>query len=257
MTEREKRAFLWGVAASVVFHALLFFAIPVFRDAARRMQSAPVPLVARLVEPAPPAALPPVAAERPEPPPKPKPAVTEPAPQAAKPPPAPKARARAKPAAPRAPEPPAPQAEEAVPAAPAVSAPPVQAPKTPQPPATASAAPHAIASPLEPPTNAPDPGSLARYRIELTRTAVRFKRYPRSAMDNNWEGTAEIALAIGPNGELASVTIKQSTGHAVLDQQAIDMFTKAKPLVPIPPALRGKEFSVVLKAIYSLREPDA
>lgn len=107
------------------------------------------------------------------------------------------------------------------------------------------------------PEAAADPGSLARYRIELTKMAVRFKRYPRVAMDNNWEGTAEVTLVIGANGDIRSATVTASTGHGVLDQQAIDMFRKAQPLVPISPALRGKEFSIVLKAIYTLREPDA
>jgi len=53
------------------------------------------------------------------------------------------------------------------------------------------------------------------------------------------------------------MTVSQSSGHALLDRQAIDMFRKAKPLVPIPAALRGREFRVTLKAIYSLRDRGA
>jgi protein TonB len=102
-----------------------------------------------------------------------------------------------------------------------------------------------------------DADALARYRLQLIGAARRYKRYPRAAMDNQWEGSAEVALVIGTNGRIREMTISSSSGHAVLDQQAIDMFRKAKPLVPIPAALRGREFRVTLKAIYSLREPGA
>jgi protein TonB len=102
-----------------------------------------------------------------------------------------------------------------------------------------------------------DQGSLAQYRLQLIGAARKYKRYPRVAMDNNWEGTAEIHMVIGANGMISSVAIRTSSGHEVLDQQALEMFKRAKPLVPIPAALRGKEFTVVLRAIYSLKEPEA
>ncbi|MGW8268829.1 MAG: energy transducer TonB [Burkholderiales bacterium] len=102
-----------------------------------------------------------------------------------------------------------------------------------------------------------DEDLLARYRLQLISAARRYKRYPRAALDNQWEGAAEVAMVIGDNGRIREVTISKSSGHEVLDRQAIDMFRKAKPLVPIPTGLRGREFRVTLKAIYSLRDPGA
>ena len=40
----------------------------------------------------------------------------------------------------------------------------------------------------------------------------------------------------------------------MLDQQALEMFTQAAKVVPIPPALRGKEFGVEVRAIYGLED---
>jgi outer membrane biosynthesis protein TonB len=40
----------------------------------------------------------------------------------------------------------------------------------------------------------------------------------------------------------------------VLDRQALEMFRRAKPLVPVPDALRGQRFDLELRAVYSLRE---
>jgi protein TonB len=102
-----------------------------------------------------------------------------------------------------------------------------------------------------------DEDLVARYRLQLIGAARRYKRYPRAAMDNQWEGAAEVAMVIGANGRILEMTVSRSSGHEVLDRQAIDMFRKAKPLVPIPAALRGRAFRITLKAIYSLRDPGA
>lgn len=102
-----------------------------------------------------------------------------------------------------------------------------------------------------------DEDLVTRYRSQLIGAARRYKRYPRAAMDNQWEGAAEVAMVIGADGRILEMTISRSSGHEVLDRQAIDMFRKAKPLVPIPAALRGRSFRITLKAIYSLRDPGA
>ena len=76
--------------------------------------------------------------------------------------------------------------------------------------------------------------------------------YPRVAVDNNWEGGVVVRMVIGADGMIASVSVKAGSGHEVLDSQALEMFKRAKPLVPIPSALRGKEFILELRAIYNL-----
>jgi protein TonB len=248
----ENRAFRYAILCSVVLHGVLLVALPRFRESAKRAEP-PGPIVARLVQrqaapaqaqPTPP---PPVAETTPPAP------VSKPSPVSK---PAPIAKAQ-----PKAPTP-APSAPSPQPAVP--SAPPVEAvPAPPAPPSVATPAPSAPVAKMEPkpapsapPTEA-DAGSLAQYRLQLIGAARRYKRYPRVAMDNNWEGTAEITMVIGANGMISTVLVRTSSGHQVLDQQALEMFKRAKPLVPIPAALQGKEFTVVLRAIYSLKEPDA
>ena len=109
-----------------------------------------------------------------------------------------------------------------------------------------------------PPSAEPfDTGSLAQYRLQLISAARKYKRYPRVAMDNNWEGDVVVRMVIGANGMITALSVKTSSGHEVLDQQALEMFKRAKPLVQIPPALRGKEFTIELRAIYSLKDQDS
>jgi outer membrane biosynthesis protein TonB len=51
-----------------------------------------------------------------------------------------------------------------------------------------------------------------------------------------------------------SLSIKSSSKHAVLDRQALEMFKRAQAQVPLPASLRGKEFSLELRAIYYLKD---
>jgi protein TonB len=89
---------------------------------------------------------------------------------------------------------------------------------------------------------------------ELVEMMRRYKRYPRVALDNNWEGTVVLKMVIGANGMIASLSVVSSTGHEVLDKQAIDMIQKAKGRVPIPSALRGRAYPVEVPVIFSTKD---
>lgn len=105
--------------------------------------------------------------------------------------------------------------------------------------------------------DAADAGTLRAYRLAIITNARKYKVYPRVAMDNNWEGKVEVRMVIGANGMIASLSIKTGTGHEILDKAALGMIRKAKPLTPIPAALRGKEFTVDVPVIFSLKDDSA
>ncbi|HEY2337586.1 MAG TPA: TonB family protein [Burkholderiales bacterium] len=221
MRDRSSRALQHAVLASLLAHGLLFVWFPHLRETLSRGVEAPAPLVAHLVE-APPAAVAAPPPEKPKPAPPPKPAPLAKAAPAAKPPPEPAATPTPLPAAPPA---------EASSAAPA----------------QAAAAPAALQG-----ADVPDADSLARFRLEIIEAAKKWKRYPRVAMDNNWEGRADVRITFNAEGRRAAITLTRSSGYDVLDQQALDMVTKA--FVPVPAALRGREFTLEIPVIYSLEE---
>lgn len=245
----SQRAFHYAVLASLAVHGSLLFLFSLDKQA-KRESPAPGPIVARLVAPA---AAPPPAPTPPQPePPKPRadPPPKPPVQPAVKPAPAPKPspvpspvrRETSTPAVPSAPPQPASPAAEPAPAAPAAPSAPV-ARTDPQ--AAAPAAPSA------------DAGTLETYRMDLMRMARNYKRYPRVALDNNWEGRVVVRMAIGANGMIASISVLTSAGHEVLDKQALDMIQKAKPRVQIPAALRGREFVIEIPVIYNLKDQNA
>jgi protein TonB len=98
-----------------------------------------------------------------------------------------------------------------------------------------------------------DPGSLDQYRLALIMQARRYKRYPMQAMERGWAGTVEVRLVIAPDGTVRDTLVKASSGYRILDDQALDMVKKAKPLTVIPPVLRGREFSVDIPVIFDLQ----
>jgi protein TonB len=221
---RESRAFNYALALSLLLHALLLFGLPGFRDS-KRPGIAPGLITARLV---PPQALPA-------------------APDVAPPVPIVKPALR-----------PAPRLELAAPLAPGIPASPAASAESTSSAPAPSAAEEPQAGPIAPSAEpAADAGSVDQFRLQLISAAKRYKRYPRVAMDNNWEGDVVVRMVIGADGMLASVSVKTGSGHEVLDQQALEMFKRAKPLVPIPSALRGKEFILELRAIYNLRDQDS
>lgn len=243
--ERENRVVGLAVLVSLLLHALLLASFPGFLD---RKQPSPIPerLTARLLAPkpeppAPRAETPPKAQPQGETPPKPQAKPAAKAAPAPKPAPAPVQQAAPSPA-PSAPVAPQPQpAADPAPSAPSVPAPGVQARVEPQP-----------AAPAPSPDEA---GLIAKFRLDIIAQAKRFKRYPRLAMDNNWEGRADVRIVFGADGKRISMSIVRSSGHEALDKQALD--TLGKAFVPVPAALRGKEFDVVIPVIYSLKDENA
>ena len=82
----------------------------------------------------------------------------------------------------------------------------------------------------------------------------RFMRYPRAAIDNNWTGNVTVRLVLGSNGEIASLTVQQSSGYKMLDQEALESVRKSKRRSVIPAELLGKEIPYEIPVTFSLED---
>jgi protein TonB len=234
LADRQLRLLALAALGSLALHVLILLLLPVLRDAYPERLSPP-PLTAQLVKPEPPKPAPPEPPKAQPQPPAPRQAVRpqpRPVPEPARPQPAPILGV----------EPAKPAAEPAFSVAPA----PVAPAAAPPPAARAEAPPAAAAG--------PDPGSLARFRLELMEVARRYKRYPRIAQDNNWEGRVELRVAFAENGSLGALTVRKSAGRAVLDEEAQAMIRSAQPHVAVPPSLRGRAFTLEIPVDFSLKD---
>jgi TonB family protein len=226
--ESGRRLFFWAVAGSLTLHLAVLFLLPVLQEA-QRARPAPLPLHARLANPKPP----------------------EPAPPKVEPPAHSAAQLRPRPTSRAAPQPafvPAvPQSMVAVePAKQAVETANI-VPQTPAPPPVPTKVPAA---------SGPDPGTVAQFRLELMDLARRYKKYPRIAQENNWEGRVELRIAIGVDGAISSITVKKGAGRAVLDDEAQAMIRSASSKATIPPGLRGKAFALEIPVDFYLKEEE-
>ena len=57
-----------------------------------------------------------------------------------------------------------------------------------------------------------------------------LKRYPHVARMNRWEGKVTLRAVIRDDGYLLELDVAESSGHAVLDRDAMDILQRATPL---------------------------
>lgn len=244
---RGHRTIAVAIAGSLAIHVIALFVLPRFQSRPQRAE--PAPLVAHLVQARPTPEPPP--APRAKPVPLPEPARA--APQPSRKPAMRAAAAREVPLRPPAAVAPVPESA----AAPLAEAPrPAALP--PAVPATVALAPPAVAVRAQPagppPTESAEASALAKYRVAIISAARRYRSYPRGAIDNGWEGRVDVRLSIDPSGAQSAIGIEHASGHAILDEAALDMIRRASPLAVIPAALRGRAFTIDLPVLFNLKD---
>lgn len=91
-----------------------------------------------------------------------------------------------------------------------------------------------------------------KYGNSLWGAISKHKKYPKIAAMRNWQGEAIVELELDGNGKLKSKKIVQSSGHDVLDKQALEMVEKALPFPAPPEALRGNSFTITVPIPFKL-----
>lgn len=97
--------------------------------------------------------------------------------------------------------------------------------------------------------------ALREYRVSLAIAARRFKRYPELALERGWEGTVEVAISMTNWQQRPQPALVRSSGHSVLDEQALSMIEQASVRTVLPDSLKGRDFRFVLP-IEFIRESD-
>ena len=67
-------------------------------------------------------------------------------------------------------------------------------------------------------------------RNALWRRIEELKRYPTEARINHWEGKVVVEVVIRDDGEVVGLKIAESSGRAILDQEALAVIRKASSL---------------------------
>lgn len=104
----------------------------------------------------------------------------------------------------------------------------------------------------ESPDNSADAEGLRIYRLSLAREARRYKVYPAIARERAWQGEVVVDISTRPGLRAPVVTLSQTSGHAVLDAQAVAMMESAARQASVPESLRGKRLVISLPISYRL-----
>jgi len=85
------------------------------------------------------------------------------------------------------------------------------------------------------------PTTLDDYVKVLIGRLESQKRYPREAIRDRQEGRVMVDLVIARNGALASMTVRQSSGYPVLDDEVKQMISEAQPFPALWDVTREKQ----------------
>lgn len=114
-------------------------------------------------------------------------------------------------------------------------------------------APAAVPTPVPAPAPAAlDPRELAGYGRSVAAVVAQHQRYPRIAQLRQWQGTTMLQLEFSAEGRLLETRVLSSSGHEVLDRQALEMVRAAQPLPPLPSVLAGRALVVTVPVVFRL-----
>ena len=142
-----------------------------------------------------------------------------------------------------------------VPVQDAAGAAPAQAPAKETVPTSVTApvpAPAAAPEQVPPPVVSSSGTSSEKYARSVQQKILSAIAYPYEAQEKGWEGTAKLTLVLQRDGTLKSVVVKESSGHEVFDQDAVNTSQILAPYAAFPPDIEADEMTVTIPIVYSL-----
>ncbi|MBI4591774.1 MAG: energy transducer TonB [Candidatus Rokubacteria bacterium] len=90
------------------------------------------------------------------------------------------------------------------------------------------------------------------YLAGFRRRIQESLHYPPAARRRGLGGTVQLEIELLPTGKVASVVVRSSSSHAILDEAALDSVTRLSP-VPFPPGLAPRPLKVRLPIVFELQ----
>ncbi|WP_173932051.1 energy transducer TonB [Chelativorans sp. Marseille-P2723] len=94
-------------------------------------------------------------------------------------------------------------------------------------------------------------GEEDAYKQRLFRHVARYKRYPREAARQGITGDTSLALTIDRQGRLAGARVARSSGHGILDEEAMAIARRASPYPRLPEGIGGPNYTFTVTLRFS------
>jgi pilus assembly protein CpaC len=93
---------------------------------------------------------------------------------------------------------------------------------------------------------------LARYASAVKKSITDKLTYPAMAKEAGFQGTVKLRLLLSFRGELLEAKIKDSSGHNVLDENALRVAKEILLYPPFPDSIKEKEIWLDIPIVYRL-----
>ena len=98
-----------------------------------------------------------------------------------------------------------------------------------------------------------DDDARAGYVAALQAWLERHMRYPERAIARRQQGTATLYFVVDRLGHVLDYRLEQSSGHRLLDREALAMIERAAPMPQMPASLIAADMAVVVPISFALR----
>lgn len=90
------------------------------------------------------------------------------------------------------------------------------------------------------------------WYTKINRLLEQRKHYPYLARRRGVEGEVQVGFVLNRQGKLLKVTLVDSSGHDLLDQEAMTIPSRVSTFPPPPPELPGKTFRLVVPFSFTI-----
>jgi periplasmic protein TonB len=90
------------------------------------------------------------------------------------------------------------------------------------------------------------------WQADLVRHLQQHKRYPNGAQAKHEQGVVLLSFSVDRNGRVLAHRIVESSGHADLDREVMDMIVRAQPLPAFPPSMTQSQLDLTVPIRFSL-----
>jgi TonB family protein len=87
------------------------------------------------------------------------------------------------------------------------------------------------------------PEAWAAYKYNAAALVAKAVRYPNAACADKLEGSVHVQFTASSDGRITSRRIRTSSGHAILDQEALQTIDRVKAVPPFPRGVKDRQLS--------------
>jgi TonB family protein len=109
----------------------------------------------------------------------------------------------------------------------------------------------AAVAPQSPP-GAAEADAMTAWKRQVSGLLERSKDYPAAAMARGEEGTVYLAFTLDRQGYVTNSHIARSSGYKALDDDALEMLSRAEPFPPLPSEMSRPEINLTVPINYNL-----